>query len=297
MDAHKFDAISRLLSERRLSRRQALLKGGTGLAASTLAITGLTSAAAQNATPAQGGNPPALPPPADQSAPHMLYIQSFQEGAIAPKAGAAGTWTVTLKNGPGQTIYFSDHPDRFAGAVDTPAFHEGLGFSPDDPPNAALLFKNADGNEDITTVELFNPGFDAATHTTTYDVKWLKEYQQLDFTLQEAPEPPADASASFGAAHLFIDGILDCPDHDLVCYTDPSSPPDRSAVGRISNEEHGGYCVDRPSAICYPCKDPDSGAGSWQAECNRRFEACNGNCRVWPRCTSAFTRTCDNWPT
>ncbi len=45
----------------------------------------------------------------------MLFVQSFQSGSIAPVDGAEGRYTVTLEQGLGQTIYFSDRPERIVG--------------------------------------------------------------------------------------------------------------------------------------------------------------------------------------
>jgi hypothetical protein len=132
----------------------------------------------------------------------------------------------------------------------------------------------------------------------TYEVEVLANWEaELDMEFGEAPTDLATVEPSFGSAHLFIDsavgGIFDCPDHDLICYTgdNPNQPGD-AAKGVIPNAEHDGFCVDRPTLICYPCKQPDAG-GSWTDECNRRFPACNGNCKVYPTCTS----TAPNWMT
>jgi hypothetical protein len=73
----------------------------------------------------------------------MLLVQSFQSGSLAAKAGEQGRCTVTLKRGLGQTIYFSDRPGRIVGTIPTDRFLSVLGFSPDNPPNAALLVEIA----------------------------------------------------------------------------------------------------------------------------------------------------------
>ena len=44
---------------------------------------------------------------------------AFQSGTVAPKDGPEGRYTVTLEHGLGQTIYFSDRPDRIVGAAPT----------------------------------------------------------------------------------------------------------------------------------------------------------------------------------
>ena len=55
MDANRLDSISKFLADRRVSRRQAMIQGGTGVAAAGIAAAGLARvSAAQDATPAAG---------------------------------------------------------------------------------------------------------------------------------------------------------------------------------------------------------------------------------------------------
>src|SRR5262249_44072488 len=80
-------------------------------------------------------------PPADWNGRKFPYrfVQSFEGGTNAPKAGVDGPYPVTLDHGLGQTLYFADRPSRDVGAVPTPQFLHGLGFAADNPPNAALV--------------------------------------------------------------------------------------------------------------------------------------------------------------
>src|SRR5262245_48678681 len=103
MATSRFDTVSKLFARRRSSAR-----------------------IAQDATPAAWDG---------EKVPY-LFVQSFEGGSIAPKAGEAGTYTVTLDHGLGQTLYFGDRPSRGVGAVPTPQFLEALGFPDDNPPNA-----------------------------------------------------------------------------------------------------------------------------------------------------------------
>jgi hypothetical protein len=202
MDASRFDGIAKIFAARRLSRRRALAGGGAGLATAGLAAAGLAGAAAQGATPAPAGE-------AGEKT-EFLFVQSFESGTIAPKQGAAGTYALTLAHGLGQTLYFSDRPERIVGAAPTPKFLDGLGFSPADPPNAALVVEAAPGNEDIAVLELLNPRYDEATRTATYDAKVLEDWERsLAMGFAEAPTDLAQLAPSFGAAHLFIDDCLD----------------------------------------------------------------------------------------
>src|SRR5262245_1489539 len=51
----------------------------------------------------------------------------------------------------------SDRPDRIVGTVETARFLEALGFTPANPPNAALVVRTPAGERDVLVVELFNP--------------------------------------------------------------------------------------------------------------------------------------------
>ncbi len=273
MDATHFGTVAKLFAARR-SRRQALVQGGAGLAAGALAAAGLShrapaQAAAQDATPA-----------ADATGEKVayLFVQSFQSGTIAPKAGEDGTYTVTLAQGLGQTVYFSDRPERIVGATSTPQFLDGLGFNADNPPNAALVVEANPGEEDIAVLELFNPTYDESTHTATYDVTVLAEWEDaLGMGFSEAPTDLVALGSSFGAAHLFIDdcadltmcqdpigvGVGDLPGGPIgQCWSwggsgcqpdNPNCPgPSRATLNQACNQTYGaGACGDPPACSAY----------------------------------------------
>src|SRR5262249_6143495 len=144
-----------------------------------------------------------------------LFVQSFQRGHITPKVVTPDLYTLTLEQGLGQTVYFSDRPARDVGAAPTGQFLETLGFPPDDPPNAALGVETAPGRTAVAVLELFAPAYEGASRTATYEVKVLADWErelEVDFT--EAPTDLARLAPTFGAAHLFID---DCADAPVVC--------------------------------------------------------------------------------
>ena len=134
----RFGDIARTLQDHRLSRRSAVTKAAGGLAGGAMALTGLHAATAQDAeaTPEAGSGDKAM----------YLFVQSFQSGSITPSTSEFGTHTVTLEQGWGQTIYFGDRPSRDVGAASTVDFLAGLGFDPDNPPNAALIVETAPGD-------------------------------------------------------------------------------------------------------------------------------------------------------
>lgn len=291
MDTNRFDALTRLFADRRLSRRQMLARSGKGVAAAGMAATGFAANSfAQEATPAA---PAATPVPADgQQFPKMLFLQSYQSGSIVPKADEAGTWTLTLEHGLGQTVFFTDRPDRKVGITPTEDFLKGMGFAPDNPPNAALLFKNERGDEDVSVVELFNPTFDTATNTTTYDIQLLKEYAGLEMTFQEQPTEPPDAQAAFGTAHLFID---DCADGTVTCTSNNTHypcPGDGASCGSFGPL---GYCYNWSVPGCWPCDPYDhlnpptlKLYGYWIDKCNNTFASCHEDGRESAGCFVDF---------
>ncbi len=252
MDPTRIDRLATFFADRRLSRRHAVRQGSAGLAAAGVAALGLRGAAA-----AQDATPPATPvgtptdphPSADTAGTHpeYLFVQPFDGGAWAPKPGEEGTYTLTLTGAAAQTAYFSDRPERIVGLAPTQTFLDGLGFTPENPPNAALV-ATPEGSDaqDILVIELLAPVYDAASGTLTYDARVLADYggrglahlaqQQTDFEYPEA----------FGEGSLFID---DCPDsyNDGCFYQDPNNSDSYTYIGDVSS----GNCWN--GLVCKPC--------------------------------------------
>jgi hypothetical protein len=294
MDARRFDAVSRrfaALGKRpRLTRRQAMIAGG-GLAATALAATGSTAgvdrvAVAQDATPA--ADPASTPAPdAGPGAPvEFLFVQTFQAGTIVPVEGVDGRYALTLEAGTGQTIYFADRPARDVGALATPAFLAELGFAPDNPPNAALVVEAGPGQTDVAVLELFSPVYDPVGRGVTYEVEVLANWQdELEMGFQVAPTDLAALAPSFGAAHLFIDGIADCKDYNLSCCAMACDPYADNCFCSTVVHDFGtvNYCSQY--GRCVPCMPYNHYAPSysatwdyWDALCNGDFPECQGSC-------------------
>ena len=275
MDANRFDAISRLFADRRVTRRQVLRQSGAGLATGALATAGITSLAqAQDAT--------AVPETAafDEGKVEktdFLFVQSFKQGNLVARTGeGVAGHTLTLEQGLGQTIFFSDRPERIVGVKPTADFLQDLGFSDTNPPNAALVMEAAPGDSDFAVFELFNPRYDVETSTATYDVHLLEEWEQkLDMSFTEQQAQAQYLHPEFGVAHLFIDG---CADEAVSCIkmTDPT---------RIAAEwPTAPFCYDAAEG-CYPCVSagtPITYKGIqdyWTNQCNFEFaENCDGDC-------------------
>jgi hypothetical protein len=299
-NVNRFDSLSKSIARR--SRRDALAAGITGIAAAA----GLThGAAAQEATPEPAGA-------AAQTTrdPMLLFVQTYQSGTITPIDGVDGRYTLSLANGNGQTVYFADRPERIVGTTETPQFLEGLGFSSDNPPNAALVVQTSPEESDVAVVELFSPLFDPENRGVTYEIEVLKNWQQeLDMGFSEAPTDLAALAPSFGAARLFIDGLSDCPgaEQPMQCVT----RTDQVVAGTIDGSELGGWCQNWQSPFgCYPCV-PSAGSGVqfgprykveyWTNVCNERFADCQSaffsdgyfvGCYIYPRCFDGFDELC-----
>ncbi len=277
MNPNLFEQISRRFSDARLTRRTAV---SASLAAGAAALTGTGIAAAQDATPVASPETVALPPVDD--VPTQLFVQSFQSGSIAPSASEFGTHTVTLDHGLGQTIVFTDRPSREVGTSPTPAFLDGLGFDADNPPNAAIVIDVGDGTTDIAVVELFNPTYDDTTHTATYDIAVLANWQNdLELGFQDEPADLSNVAPHFGATHLFIDGCR--RDYQTPCVWWNEGHPDTK--GYLQNvpvtwwyDGHG--CVPDGTA---DTKTLDEVYAYWAQKCNEAFPACENRCVLWTR--------------
>jgi hypothetical protein len=192
VNADRFDALAQMLATR-LPRRGALQRGAASL------VVGAGFAAGTRRANAQGT------PAAADAAGSDLFVQTFQSGTLTPKPGEAGSYTLSLQGGIGQTVYFSDRPARRLGLVPTAVLLDQLGFTPADPPNAALVAQTPTG-EDILVIELMNPRYDAAAGTLAYDVQVLAHYAGEGLADLAARQDDDQFAPSFTTPHLFIDG-------------------------------------------------------------------------------------------
>jgi hypothetical protein len=275
MNASRFDTIVKHFANGRLTRRKAITQGGTGLAGA-LAAAGLARAArAQVATPGAtpvGGGEEIV----------YLYLQAFQAGSIVPKPGEEDRFILTLEQGLGQTVYFSDRPYRIVGAVPTPQFLDTLGFPDDNPPNATLVVEKGTGETEVVVLELFAPSYDDSTHTATYEVVVLDEFER-DNGFAETDANLAELLPEFGTAHLFIDTLGSCSDEEIRCRYEGTD------VGGLGYTAH---CYSWPGATCLPCSPWIDGATAalihWEGVCNSTFPACGNDCGARGVCVDGF---------
>ncbi len=277
MDSHRFDTLTRSLSSR-LSRRTALQASGVGLAAGLAAVAPLR-AAAQDA-----GATPVVLDGVTLTPGAFLFVQSAASGTFAANPGAgtptAGSpmvtgggadYLLTLEGHTGNTVFFSDRPERVFGEAPTQTFLDGLGFAPSNPPNAALVTNDADGNEDILVVELLTPTYDADAGSVTYGVNILSDYEGgLDFVAGRQGDE--DLGATFGAASLFID---DCPDLQ-GCFTGGSPIKWATYIGEIPDGLSTGTCWHWKDLTCLPCNGDDISV--YNDACNAAYPDCGGKC-------------------
>lgn len=261
MEPSRFDSFARFFASRRSTRRRALIAAAGGAMASGLARGHV---AADEASPTPGAAPDAV------DRPHFMFVQMFGAGSIDAATDGVPMLLLQADHLAGQTLYFSDRPERIVGMVPTEQLlgsggrDDGLGFTLADPPNAALVLP--DGR--LMVVELIEPQYDPATGQVRYQLRILDDLTQVDLDLDTAPSTVAEITGDFTAASLFID---DCPDGQIVCWG-LNGP-----VGRIPSGGNTGFCWDSNDLCCLPC-DPPSVGRSWDATCNATYADCNGGC-------------------
>jgi hypothetical protein len=263
MTGPQIDSVARFFG-RRITRRRAL-EGG--VFAGLVAANGAAITRSPAALAIQDGTPT---PTAASSDAAFLFVQTFESGRWTSNPSGDGSFSLSLTGHAAETIYFSDRPERIVGTVPTHQFLGALGFTPADPPNAALVARTATG-DDVVVLELFDPiyqeEFDSdGGVTVTYAARVLADYAGDGLAHLASQQSDGNLAESFGPASLFID---DCPDEDpLNCYTDCFTEP----VGNLGRR---GMCWQWFPPDCLPC------SGGWDgtaAECNAAFPACNGNC-------------------
>jgi hypothetical protein len=206
VDTHRFDNLSRTAA--RHANRRSALAGALGIGATVLSRF-TPAARAQQATPVADGTPSAT------DTVTVLYVQSFSTGTFVPRADGDG-YTLTLEDGTGQVVYFSDRPDRVVGTLTDAQFVDGRAFDPSDPPNAAIVTK-LDAGEDILVVELTDPAHDEASGSVSYTVRVLDgQPESAALASLAARQEDATLDESLGPITLFIDQLACTPD-DTRC--------------------------------------------------------------------------------
>lgn len=168
-------------------------------------------------------------------------------------------------------------PERIAGLVPTEEFLTGgadggrPGFTPADPPNAALVLPG----DRILIVELIEPTHDVTTGQARFQLRVLDDVPEVDLQLESEPLRARDVVGEFAAASLFID---DCPDGQVIC-----SDADGVSVGTTPDSGNMGFCWN--FACCEPCEA--TGDADRSPVCNETFFDRKGACSY--RLSAAFT--------
>jgi hypothetical protein len=171
------------------------------------------------------------------------------DGTPTPAGGAS--FLLTLEGHTGLTVSFSDRPDRVVGVTPTGDFLEGLGFSPQNPPNAAVVAEFEAG-QGVLVLELIEPAWDADTGTLTYGAEVLEGYGGDTLTPVLAEQVAERLPAAFGPAALFID---DCPDI-ASCFHDAAPDYIPITVGPIPQGPYRRCWYQDPlrgTVGCEPC--------------------------------------------
>ena len=297
MDPARFDRLTRVLAGQ-TTRRTAL---GSALAGALASVAGRPRdyAAARAAIPAVTPATPGASPAAGAK-PVFMFVQTARSGRgeVNPAAGivaasspsAVGTpipggvpvpgggapFLLTLEGHTGQTIYFSDRPERIVGAAPSDKFLPGLGFTPANPPNAALVaeFKSGQG---VVVLKLIEPVYDVVSGTLIYGADTLQGYAGDNLAPVTKAELTERLPATFGAAALFID---DCP-----VYTNCAvqvwyiiSGKQYSRIETVGPIPGGPYQACFNGTACAPCTTTFD---DLYALCNNAYpDACEGLCYV-----------------
>jgi len=250
----------------RLDRRTALAAGAAGIV--TAGFAAAHTAYAQDATPVD----PLAQPEGDY--PTFLFVQLADAGTWMPKPDEDGVYLLTLAGTGEQTLYFSDRPERIVGTVPTGQFLENLGFTPANPPNAAVVVEDANGTRDVLVVELMNPVYvqDSAglgDDSIVYEARVLENYQGNGLEEWEQQQTDDTLAEGFSNVSLFID---DCP-AAYNCYYSASFFDPIASVGPIPGGPVG-TCWDGDSLNCLPCGR--TGYSVFDYACNQTYPDCHG---------------------
>lgn len=248
MNAEQFDRIAARLANHRANRRATLRTGGVGLAVASLGVAVMHGATAQDATPVAGdGLPNTVHLGAAKETSEFLFAQSFTSGSIVPIEGLSGLFALTLDGANPQTVFFSDRPERVFGLATTTTFLEGLGFSPDDPQNAALVVTTEAGEEDIVILELLDPVWDEASGTLICTVQMLSDYEESGLAYAALQQTDYDVPEQFGQGGLFVDG---CSTDRIYCYQYKVDGTKGEPVGPTKPTP---FCFESTAKKCQPC--------------------------------------------
>ncbi|HWV88131.1 MAG TPA: hypothetical protein VNZ62_21980 [Capillimicrobium sp.] len=250
-----------------LSRRGVLATAAGGLGA-LLALRGRPATAQVPIDPDDG---------TDRA--HFLFVQNAERGEFTPNRARKGLYRLTLHGVQPHTIYFSDRPTRDAGLAPMRPFLKGLGFSPTNPPNAAVVVAGADGGEDTLVLELFSPRYHAKRRRLTYDARILPDDRRPDgLAVFSGRQRDARLPRRFGEASVFID---DCPDGGVHC-TGGYLAPQGVYIGPYSTVPCCWKWLPPLGPGCVYCGS--EGDAYFKQLCEENVAGCVSDCNGVPNC-------------
>lgn len=226
----------------------------------------------KNPPPAQSNSPssPVSAVVETQPQPEFLMVQEASKGTF--QKNSDGTYALALEGANPNTVYFSNTPEKIAGSVPTEQFNEAFNWG--ELPNAAIVIREGNENEDVAIVQITEkPQYDAAAKKLVYKTKTIGDYNGENLKYFQAKRD-ASIPESFGWVSLFLDKVSSCSGAHVQCYstdiccTDPVAPQYDCGGMNVNecwswNPLHFG---------CQPCKGPGS-------TCEVQFgSCCKGDC-------------------
>lgn len=137
----------------------------------------------------------------------LLFVQVAESGSAEPLSDEPGAYLLILANSSGQTLYFSDRPERLAGIFSTSEFISDAA-SAAIRPNAALAFRPGSGDSEakVAALELSDPTYDATSGLISYKARLL-EFGNGALTADDPVRAVDALPAEYREATLFIDPI------------------------------------------------------------------------------------------
>jgi hypothetical protein len=203
---------------------------------------------------------------AEEKPVRFMFVQSAQSGTLVPVAGEDNLYTLTLRGTSPQTIAFSDRPERIVVQAPMQKFLDGMCFSPENGPNAALEILGAAEDQDVAVVELFDPVYDALNQTLKYSVSILEQPNHSYAAFNERADKALPET--FGPAALFID---DCSNRFMTCAKS-ALPPDGDCAD-ICGTVPTGCCWHFGDIMCEGCHSDDY----YRNKCIEKFGSECGN--------------------
>jgi len=179
-----------------------------------------------------------------------IFVQEASGGSFV--RDTTGNYTLTMTNAIPHTLYFSDRPAQDAGFVPTAKFIEGFNWDPRNPPNALIVVKDAQENEDMVVVKLTSPRYNETGHSVTYTAQILPNGTFIaDWTGDLSRMADARIPETFGQVALVIDD----------CSCQPARECPSGCRNSCWNWKHvecdicGGCCQTTTCGFCSQCVD------------------------------------------